>query len=313
MTVTTTPRGRLVAATALAPAMWGTTYATTTELLPAGRPLLAATLRALPAGIALLAVTRVRPSRDWWGRLAVLGTLNVGAFFALLFVAAHRLPGGLAATLGAIQPLVAAGLAAAVLGERVRPRTIVAGALGIVGVALLVLRAKAGIDPVGVAAGLAGTTSMACGVVLTKRWGRSLPLLAATGWQLLAGGVLLAPLTLVVEGLPPVPTPAGVAGHLWLGLAGTAVAYTLWFRGVEQLPVQQVSLLGLLSPLVATGVGWAVLGQSMTPGQLVGAGVVLSALGIGQGMATRTQPSAGVVVAHRQRPAPQPVPSPTTT
>jgi probable blue pigment (indigoidine) exporter len=216
--------------------MWGTTYATTTELLPAGRPLLAATLRALPAGIALLAVTRARPSRDWWARLAVLGTLNVGAFFALLFVAAHRLPGGLAATLGAIQPLVAAGLAAAVLGERVRPRTIVAGALGIVGVALLVLRAEAGIDPVGVAAGLAGATSMACGVVLTKRWGRSLPLLAATGWQLVAGGVLLAPLALAVEGVPPAPTPAGVAGHLWLGLAGTAVAYALWFRASSSSP-----------------------------------------------------------------------------
>jgi probable blue pigment (indigoidine) exporter len=99
--------------------------------------------------------------------------------------------------------------------------------------------------------------------------------------------VLLAPLALALEGVPPAPTPAGVAGHLWLGLAGTAVAYALWFRGVEQLAVQQVSLLGLLSPVVATGVGWAVLGESMTPTQLVGAGIVLSALAIGQGATTQ--------------------------
>lgn len=76
---------------------------------------------------------------------------------------------------------------------------------------------------------------MASGVVLTKRWGRAMPLLAATGWQLVAGGVLLAPLMLAVEGVPPAPTAAGVAGHLWLAVAGTAVAYALWFRGVEGL------------------------------------------------------------------------------
>ena len=37
--------------------MWGTTYIVTTELLPEGRPLLAATLRALPAGLTIVATT----------------------------------------------------------------------------------------------------------------------------------------------------------------------------------------------------------------------------------------------------------------
>ncbi len=97
--------------TGLAPAAWGLTYIVTTELLPPGRPLLAATLRALPAGLALAAITRRRPTGSWWWKAAVLGVLNIGAFFVLLFVAAYRLPGGVAATLGSIQPLVAAGLA----------------------------------------------------------------------------------------------------------------------------------------------------------------------------------------------------------
>jgi probable blue pigment (indigoidine) exporter len=268
--------------TALAPITWGTTYAVTTELLPTDRPLLAATLRALPAGIALVAVTGCRPPAGWWGRIAILGTLNVGAFFALLFVAATRLPGGVAATLGAVQPLVVAGLGALLLGERVRSRTVVAGALGIVGVALLVLRSSAGLDAVGVAAGVAGTLSMAAGVVLTKRWGRAMPLLAATGWQLVAGGLALVPLLLVLEGPPPALTATNLAGHVWLATAGTAGAYVLWFRGVELLPVQRVSLLGLLSPLVATTVGWLVLHQRLTGGQVAGALLVLLALRIGQ-------------------------------
>ena len=91
--------------TALGPAVWGSTYVVTTEVLPPDRPLLAGTLRALPAGLLLLAVTRRLPTGSWWWRAAVLGTLNIGAFFALLFVSAYRLPGGVAALLGAVGPL----------------------------------------------------------------------------------------------------------------------------------------------------------------------------------------------------------------
>jgi hypothetical protein len=113
-------RVALVLTTALAPAAWGTTYIVTTELLPADRPLLAALGRALPVGLALAAVSRLRPAGGWWIKILVLGTLNIGGFFALLFLAANRLPGGVAATLGAVQPLVAASLASLLLSEPLR-------------------------------------------------------------------------------------------------------------------------------------------------------------------------------------------------
>ena len=271
-----------VGVTALAPLAWGTTYVVTTELLPPGRPLLAGMQRALPAGLVLVALTRQRPVGTWWAKAAVLGTLNIGGFFALLFVAAYRLPGGVAATLGAVQPLVAAGLAATLLRERLRPEVVAAGVIGLVGVALLVLRAGAQLDGLGVLAGLAGAASMATGVVLTKRWGRPVPLLAFTAWQLVAGGLVLTPLALAFEGLPPSLGAGHLAGYLWLGSVGTAVAYSLWFRGIERLPVARVSLLGLLSPIVATTAGWIVLGQTLTPVQGVGAALVLGALWLGQ-------------------------------
>ena len=272
----------VVGVTALAPLAWGTTYVVTTELLPPGRPLLAGMLRALPAGLVLVALTRQRPVGTWWAKAAVLGTLNIGGFFALLFVAAYRLPGGVAATLGAVQPLVAAGLAATLLRERLRPEVVAAGVIGLVGVALLVLRAGAQLDGLGVLAGLAGAASMATGVVLTKRWGRPVPLLAFTAWQLVAGGLVLTPLALAFEGLPSSLGAGHLAGYLWLGSVGTAVAYSLWFRGIERLPVARVSLLGLLSPIVATTAGWIVLGQTLTPVQGVGAALVLGALWLGQ-------------------------------
>ena len=274
--------GAVILTTALAPMAWGTTYLTTTELLPPGRPLLAGTLRALPAGLVLAAATKRRPVGAWWVKALVLGTLNIGGFFALLFVAAYRLPGGVAATLGAVQPLIAAGLAAILLRERVRRSVVVAGMLGLVGVGLLVLRAGAQLDVAGVAAGLAGATSMATGVVLTKRWGRPVPLLTFTAWQLVAGGLVLLPLALGVEGLPPQFTGSNVLGYLWLGTAGTGVAYVLWFRGIDRLPVSQVSLLALLSPLVATTAGWLVVDQRLTTAQIAGAVLVLVAMWLGQ-------------------------------
>ena len=264
--------------TALTPMVWGTTYVVATEFLPEGRPLLAATVRALPVGLVFLAVTRRLPSGAWWWRSIVLGVLNIGAFFALLFVAAFRLPGGVAATAGATQPLIAAGLAVVVLAEPLARRTLVAGMLGVGGVALLVLGPGASLDPIGVAAALVGTVAMAGGVVLTKHWGRPVDLGTFTGWQLTAGGLFLLPIMLVVEGAPPSMTSTNVAGFVWLAVVGTGAAYANWFNGIQRLPVATVSLLALLSPLVATTVGWMMLGEDLSAAQLAGAVLIVTAV-----------------------------------
>src|SRR5256885_583859 len=103
--------------TALAPAIWGSTYIVTSELLPPDRPFTAALIRVLPAGLLLVLFTRRLPVGSGWWRLLVLGALNIGVFQALLFVAAYRLPGGLAAVLGAVQPLLVMALAWGVDGR----------------------------------------------------------------------------------------------------------------------------------------------------------------------------------------------------
>jgi len=155
------PRTTDLLLTAIAPAVWGSTYIVTTELLPPGYPLTVAMLRALPAGLLLLLLVRQLPKGIWWHRSLVLGALNFSFFWAMLFVAAYRLPGGVAATVGAIQPLVVLGLSRVLMGTVIRPLAILASVAGIGGVALLALTPAAGLDPIGIAAGLAGGISMA--------------------------------------------------------------------------------------------------------------------------------------------------------
>jgi probable blue pigment (indigoidine) exporter len=277
----TLPRTAL---TAFAPLAWGTTYVVTTELLPPGHPLFAGLLRALPAGLVALAIARTLPRGAWWGKAAVLGVLNIGLLFPLLFTAAERLPGGVAATLGAAQPLFVAVLAGAVLHQRPSAWHLFWGGAGVVGVGLVVIGPNAALDAAGIVAGLAASASMALGVTLTKRWGRPAgvgPTVFA-GWQLTAGGLFLLPVTLLAEGSPPAIDPPAAAGYLWLGSAGGLIAYVLWFRGIGALPVNSVAVLVLFSPLVAAVLGAVLLGQTLGPVQVAGFVLSLVAIGAGQ-------------------------------
>lgn len=277
-------RAATTAVTAFAPAVWGTTYVVTTELLPAGHPMFAGLMRALPAGLLALAITRTLPRGIWWWRAAVLGALNIGAFFPLLFLAAERLPGGVAATLGATQPIIVAVLAVVVLGERFSAWRLTWGLVGVAGVGLVVLGPAAALDATGIAAGLAGAGAMALGVTLTKRWGRPSGVrpMAFAGWQLTAGGLVLLVPVFLTEGVPHHLDGRAVAGYLWLGLIGGLLAYTLWFAGLKVLPVTATALLGLLSPLVAAIAGAVFLGQTLTGTQLAGFALALAALLAGQ-------------------------------
>lgn len=271
-----------LALTAVAPAIWGSTYIVTTEFLAGFPPLAVATLRALPAGLLLLLIVRRLPTGIWWLRVMALGAFNFSIFWTMLFVSAYRLPGGVAATVGAVQPLIVVFLASLLLGSPIRPLSVLAALVGLGGVALLVLTPNAALDPVGVAAGLAGALSMACGTVLTRKWQPPVSLLTFTAWQLTAGGLLLIPVVALVAPPPPMPTVTNLLGLAWLGLIGAALTYVLWFRGVARLESAAVASLGFLSPVTAVLLGWLCLDQSLTPVQIAGVALVIASIAAGQ-------------------------------
>jgi probable blue pigment (indigoidine) exporter len=268
----------LIMLTAIAPTLWGTTYIITTELLPADRPFIAAFLRLLPAGIILVLISRHLPKRDEWLRIAILATLNFAIFHVLLFTAAYRLPGGLAAVVGAIQPLMMMFLIWFVDNRKPASLALVASIVGVFGVAVLLLSPSSTWDFIGILAATIGAMLMTCGVFLARRWRTDMPLLAFTGWQLLIAGIMLAPFAWLID--PPLLTLTtnNMLGYGYLSLFGTTLAYVLWFNGIAKLSPVAVSSLGLLSPISAVILGWIVLDQSITGFALMGLIAVLGSV-----------------------------------
>jgi probable blue pigment (indigoidine) exporter len=124
---------------ALTPIIFGTTYLLTTEFLPPGRPLLAGLMRSLPTGLVLIIGSPI-PNRRWLARFFVLSVLYASGLFPLLFIAAYRLPGGVAAVINSLSPLLVVVISVPLLGTKIRAIQVVAGIFGAAGVALLVLQ-----------------------------------------------------------------------------------------------------------------------------------------------------------------------------
>lgn len=285
-------RWRLIVA--IAPVAWGSTYYVTRRYLPSDAALWAPTIRALPAGLLLLLVARRLPTGAWWWRSAVLGVLNAGLFFGLVYLAAQRLPTSVASMIMANAPLTI--MLAAWLAAAERPRvTAVAGALvGIAGAGLMLWGGTDGIDATGVAASTAALAISSVGFVLARRWGAepgAPHVIASTAWQLLAAGMLLIPVAGVVSGAPPDVGVAGVIGFAYLAVVGTALGFVCWFAGIFRLPAAEVGLIGLLNPVTGVLLGTLAAGENLSARQVVGVVLVLAGVLVGQDRRSQPRPA----------------------
>jgi len=272
--------GWLVAATAWI--LFGSNYWVMREFLPADVPLWGSTLRALPAGVALLLIARRLPKGAWWWRSSVLGSLNMGLFFLLLYIAAQRLPSSIAASIGALSPLMLAGAAWLLIGERVNAWFLGGAALGIVGVVLIVGMATGGIDGWGVVASLGAVALMSIGAVLGKKWNDDMPVLTTTAWQLVIGGLELLIIAIFIEGAPPAISGSAVAAFAYISLIATAFSYVCLFIGFKHLYAGTVGMLGLLNPIMGVVMGVLLASETLTMAQTTGIALVFASIVLAQ-------------------------------
>lgn len=271
-----------MASTAVGPVLLGTAFIATQHLPDS--PLWIAVERVVPAGAVLLLLHPARPCGPWWWRSVALGLCNFGLFFCVQAWCVHRMPGGTVSAITALQTLLVPALAA-VTGRRPTRWQVGAALLGVAGVAALVLPHGHVINLAGVVGAASLAIGAAIGMLLTKNWGvpEGVHHLTATAWQMLAGGLLLAPAAALMEGPPPAESLGGVVVSVWLSLGATAAAFGLFFGGLHWgVPAATVSLLALVSPVVSTTLGWLLAGEALTAGQIIGLVAVLAALVLGR-------------------------------
>ena len=254
---------------------WGTTYAVTQFSLPDWPPLLLGALRALPTGLILLAIKPNLPKRSDWGILFKLGSINIAAFFSLIFVMALTLPSAISGV-GMISVPVFAMLYHWIVGKR-RPKGIQAffGFLLIVLAWLLFDPGSISLNPIGMIAMLGAIVCIVVGSSITKALGSRIQWWSVLTWQLILGGSILAVAagihTLIspdvyVEVLHSFNLTHGL-GLLWIALLNTALGYIMYVWLLQRMTVVDFTFGGIANPVAGIITGMLLLGEMFTPHQ----------------------------------------------
>lgn len=240
-----------------------------------------------PLVLLVCVVVGVRMSRRALGRQAVLGLLNqVGCLGPLVLAVAHGVPAGTAALVASLQPMVVAVVAGRLLGERIGRLGVVGLAVGLAGVALVVVGdLAAGVGGPWVLGSVAGMLSLAAGTVVGLRWERTDPgsapsLLGQLGAQTAVATLCFPALAVVAAGgAPAVPTTATFwLAVAWVVVLATFCAYGAYLFVLRQQGATAVSTWLYLSPPVTTLWAWLFLGQA--PATTALAGMAVAAAGV---------------------------------
>jgi drug/metabolite transporter (DMT)-like permease len=294
--------GYLMAATAAV--LWGINGGISKTILSTGLSSeRLAQVRSLGAALALVAILaviapgRLRLTRRELPYIVTFGVAGLAFVQWFYFLAIHRLAIGVALLVEYLAPLLVALWARFFYKETVRRRIWIALGLALTGLALIVNVFGGGtsLSTAGVLFALAGAFAYATYVLLAEHvvgnrdpvsllaWGF---LFASLFWAVLDPwwtfpGHMLTASTSLHGNLHAWHLPVWVLALLMI-IVGTVAPFFLLISALRHLPATRVGIVAMLEPVVGALVGWAWLSESLGGVQLVGAGVVLAAIGLAQ-------------------------------
>ena len=232
-----------------------------------------------------------------WGLLAIVGALNCALPFILFFWGQQYLDSGYASILNATTPLWGVITAHFLTSdEKATPARIIGVLVGMAGIVVMVgPEAMKGLSNNLLAqiACIVSTIFYSFAAIYGRRLSQSelTPMAVATG-QTLVAALMMVPIVAVMDQPWAMPTPrldSTLAG-ITLALLSTALAYTLYFRLIDRSGASNAQLVAFLMPILAVILGIAFLGESLTGGQIAGAGLIAVGLAILDGrLVTRFQ------------------------
>jgi len=294
--------GYLMAASAAV--LWGVNGGVSKTILASGfSSERLAQVRSLGAAVGLLAILaltapgRLRLTRRELPYVVTFGVAGLALVQFFYFLAIHRLAIGIALLIEYLAPLLVALWARFAYKEHVRRRVWVALALALAGLGLIVNVVGGGraLSGAGIAFALGGAFAYALYVLLAEHvvGGRDAVSLLAWGflfaslfWAVVSPwwsfpGHALTTTTSLGGSLSSHHLPVWALA-LWMVALGTIAPFFLLVSALRHLSATTVGIVAMLEPVVGALVGWAWLSESLDGVQLVGAAVVLAAIGLAQ-------------------------------
>jgi inner membrane transporter RhtA len=245
------------------------------SLMPRAGVLGIVALRLVLAAVVLLVACRPAlrgHSRADWGTVLAFGAV-LAAMNGFFYEAVNRIPLGAGVTLEVLGPL-----ALSVIAGRRLINLLWAGC-ALAGVFLLSGLGGGGIgglDPVGVAFGLAAAVMWATYILFSARTGRRFPQADGLALAMGVGAVLALPLGIVDSGSAMlVPSTVGLA--LGVAVLSSVLPYTFELLALRRLPAATFAVLMSLEPAIAATAGFLILGQAVTPVDAVAIALVIAA------------------------------------
>jgi drug/metabolite transporter (DMT)-like permease len=272
---------------ALLSVLWGGSFFFNGVVLKELPPLTVVLLRVTLAALLLLPllwVYRIRfpQGLSGWKPFFAIALVNNVLPFSLIVVGQTYIPSGLASILNATTPLFTVLVMAAAGDEKLHVRRVAGVVTGLIGVIILHgqdLGFQSG-EGIGILLCLMAAFSYGLSALYARRKLSDSPPLATATFQMMASSLMMAVVAASFDRPWQLPMPGATTWLALIGLAAlsTALAYIVFFQILRRSGSTNVMLVTLLIPVTAILLGYLVLGESVSPREIVGALVIGSAL-----------------------------------
>lgn len=265
-------------------AMWSSAFTSSHIVVQYWPPFLVLSVRFLLSGLLALGIgfalgQRIRLTAQEWRLVVVFGLCQNALYLGLFHYAMQTVEAGVAAIIASSLPLCVAALGRIFLGQRLRPLALAGLVAGFVGVLVIMLaRLGHGLDLRGTVVCMVGVTALAVATLTLRGAAAGGNLWIVIGLQMLVGAAALLPASLAFETWTVSTPPRFVAALAYSVFVSGLAATMVWFVLVRRIGATRAATFHFLNPFLGVATAALVLGERVTPRDIVGVAIIMAGI-----------------------------------